>query len=79
MIATPALPPPAIEQPAAHQISYGLVTGRAGRGTNRVLVYANGRQLASKSLQGRRFTLRVVLPVGDATVRVVTTGRGGRR
>ncbi len=32
VIATPALPPPAIEQPAPRQVSYGLVTGRAARG-----------------------------------------------
>ena len=34
----PALPPPAIEQPAPHQASYGIVTGRAARGTVRVIV-----------------------------------------
>ena len=79
MIATPALPPPAIEQPAARQISYGVVTGLAARGTRRVLVYANGKRLASKPLGGRRFTLHVSLPLGDATVRVVTIARGGRR
>ena len=79
MIATPALPPPAIEQPAARQISYGLVTGRAARGTVRVLVFANGKRLASKPLDGRRFTLRVRLPLGDVTVRVTTVARGGRR
>jgi len=77
--ATPALPPPAIEQPAAHQVSYGLVTGRAARGTARVLVHANGRRIASKPLAGRRFTLRVTLPRGDVTVRVTTIGRGDRR
>ncbi len=79
MIATPALPPPAIEQPAARQISYGLVTGRAARGTTRVLVFVNGRRLVSKPLDGRRFALRVRLPLGDSTVRVVTIAHGGRR
>ena len=79
MIATPALPPPAIEQPAARQISYGLVTGRAARGTTRVLVFANATRLVSKPLDGRRFTLRVSLPLGDSTVRVVTVAKGGRR
>jgi hypothetical protein len=80
VIATPAAPlsPPAIEQPAARQISYGLVTGRAARGTTRVLVFANGRRLASKPLEGRRFTLRVQLPLGDSTVRVVTIAHGRR-
>jgi Beta-lactamase enzyme family len=79
VIATPALPPPAIEQPATHQISYGLVTGRAARGTTRVVVFANGRRLAAKPLDGRRFTLHVTLPLGDVTMRVVTVARGGRR
>ena len=79
MIATPALPPPAIEQPAPHQVSYGLVTGRAARGTARVVVHANGKQLAARQLGARRFTLRVTLPRGDATVRVTTVARNGRR
>ena len=75
----PPLPPPAIEQPAPHQVSYGLVTGRAARGTQRVVVSANGRTLASKPLRGRRFSLRVALPTGDVTVRVTTVAWGGRR
>jgi beta-lactamase class A len=79
VIATPALAPPAIEQPAPHQVSYGLVTGRAARGTTRVLVYANGKRLAAKPLRGRRFSLRVTLPVGDVAVRVTTVARNGRR
>jgi beta-lactamase class A len=44
-----------------------------------VLVFANGRRLASKPLEGRRFTIRVPLPSGDVTVRVTTVARGGRR
>ncbi len=79
MADAPPLPPPAIEQPAPYQVSYGLVTGRAARGTTQVVVLANGRKLAARPLRGRRFSLRVALPVGDATVRVVTSGRGGRR
>ena len=79
MIATPALPPPAIEQPAAHQVSYGLVTGRAARGTVRVVVHANGKRLAARRLDGRRFTLRLTLPRGDTSVRVTTIDRDGRR
>jgi hypothetical protein len=79
VVDAPPLPPPAIEQPAAHQVSYGLVTGRAARGTARVLVHANGERLVSKPLRGRRFTLRLTLPRGDATVRVTTIARNGRR
>jgi hypothetical protein len=60
-------------------VSYGLVTGRAPRGTVRVLVHANGKRLAGRPLESRRFTLRVTLPHGDATVRVTTITRSGRR
>jgi beta-lactamase class A len=77
--ATPPLPPPAIEQPASHQVSYGIVTGRAARGTVRVIVSANGRRLTSKALRGQRFSLRVSLPSGDVSVRVTTVARNGRR
>ena len=79
MDAAPPLPPPAIEQPAPHQVSYGLVTGRAARGTQRIVVSANGRVLVSKPLRGRRFALRVGLPTGDVDVRVTTVASGGRR
>jgi hypothetical protein len=75
----PPLPPPAIEQPAARQVSYGLVTGRAARGTLRVVVHANGKQLTTRQLRGRRFTLRVTLPRGDVTLRVTTVAGNGRR
>ena len=75
----PALPPPAIEQPAPRQVSYGVITGRAARGTRKVVVSANGRILAAKPLRGRRFSVRVALPVGDVRVRVTTIASGGRR
>jgi beta-lactamase class A len=74
----PALAPPEIEQPAAFQVSYGLVTGRAAPGTRRVIVTANGKKLVSKPLARRRFSLRVSFPVGDVTVGVTTVGRGRR-
>lgn len=73
------MPPPAIEQPAPHQASYGLVTGIAARGTRRIVVSARGRVLASEQLRGQRFSLRVTLPIGDVTVRVTTLGVGRRR
>ncbi|HYI74308.1 MAG TPA: serine hydrolase [Gaiellaceae bacterium] len=78
MIATPALPPPAIEQPAPYQVSYGLVSGRAAQGTTRIVVHANGRRLVSRPLEGRRFSLRVTLPRGDVNVRVTTLRADGR-
>jgi hypothetical protein len=73
LAATP-LPPPVIEQPASRQVSYGLVTGIAARGTRRVVVSTSGRVLADKHLRGRRFSLRVALPTGDVTLRVTTIG-----
>jgi beta-lactamase class A len=79
VIVTPALPPPMVEQPAPRQVSYGLVTGRAARGTSQVIIAANGKKLLSKPLVGRRFSVRVALPLGDVTVRVTTVTRGGRR
>ena len=73
------MPPPAIEQPAPRQVSYGLVTGRAARGTRFVVVSANGRALVSKPLRGRRFSLRVALPLGELELRVTTVAASGRR
>jgi len=77
--ALPQAPPPAIEQPAPYQASFGLVTGMAPRRTRRVLVFTRGRELADEKLRGRRFSLRVPLPTGDVTVRVVTVGDDERR
>jgi hypothetical protein len=79
VIAVLPLAPPAIEQPAPQQASYGVVSGVAARGTRRVVVSARGRMLASKPLRGRHFSLRVDLPAGDVVVRVTTLGTGGRR
>jgi Beta-lactamase enzyme family len=77
--AAPPLPPPALEQPAPYQVSFGLVSGLAAKGTERVVVTVNGRKHAVKSLRGRRFTIHVSLPVGDAVVRVTTVDQDGRR
>jgi hypothetical protein len=83
VVDAPALPPPALEQPAPRQVSYGIVSGRAAPGARRVVVYAGGRELGHRSLRagstrGRRFWLRVALPPGDVSVRVTTTDARGR-
>ena len=39
----------------------------------------DGRVLVSRTLRGRRFSIRVSLPVGDTTVRVTTVATDGRR
>jgi beta-lactamase class A len=77
--AAPPLPPPAIEQPAPRQVSYGVVTGRAGPGTRWIVVAANGEALVAKPLRGRRFSLRVELPLGELRLRVTTVAASGAR
>lgn len=72
-------PPPAIEQPASHQLSYGIVEGVAAPGTRRLIVRAGVRTLADRPLRRRRFHLRVALPRAETSVQVVTVDRVGRR
>ena len=72
-------PPPAIEQPAPYQLSYGVVAGTAAPGTRRVIVRVGPRTLADKPLGRRHFQLRVALPPTESTVEVITVGRNGRR
>ena len=76
---TAPLPPPAIEQPAPYQLSYGVVAGMAAPGTRRVIVRVGSRTLADKPLGQRHFQLRVVLPPREATVEVIAVSRNGRR
>ena len=64
--------PPAIEQPAPYQLSYGVVTGIAAPGTRRVLVRVGHRTLADLPFRGRRFHLRVALPMSRDDAQVVT-------
>jgi Beta-lactamase enzyme family len=71
--------PPAIEQPAPYQVSYGIVTGTASAGTRRVVVRAGARVLSDQPFAGRRFYVRVVLPPDETSVRVVTVDARGRR
>lgn len=78
MVDAPALPPPALEQPAARQVTYGLVTGTAPRGTARIVVTANGEVVEARDLRGRRFWIRADLPHGDVTVRVTALANDGR-
>ena len=55
------LPPPAIEQPAAYQLSYGVVSGTAPTGTRRVIVRVGSRKVADLPLRGHHFQLHVIL------------------
>jgi beta-lactamase class A len=72
-------PPPAIEQPAPYQLSYGLVSGVAAAGTRRVIVRVGHRALADMPLRQRHFQLQVTLPTAETTVHVVTVDGAGRR
>jgi hypothetical protein len=71
--------PPVLERPVAHQASFGLVSGRAGRGTVRVVVRVDGRIAAKRDVEGREFTLDVELPPREVSVRVETVDVRGRR
>lgn len=79
MITAPPPVPPAIEQPASYQLSFGTVSGTAAPGTRRIIVTADGKLVADVPLARRRFLLRVGLPLRETTVRVVTVDREGRR
>jgi beta-lactamase family protein len=78
VVDAPPLPPPAIEQPAPRQVSYGLVTGLGAAGTRRVVVTVRGEVVGARFVSGRRFWLRVPLPLGDQSVRVTTIADDGR-
>jgi beta-lactamase class A len=71
--------PPAIEQPAPYQLSYGTIAGVAAPGARRVVVRVAGKALADLPLRRRRFALRVELPLGETAVQVVTFDEDGRK
>jgi beta-lactamase class A len=75
----PALPPPAVVAPAPREVSFGLVAGSAPAGTRRVIVRIGERVLADLPLRGRRFSLRVELPLREVSVRVTAVTTAGRR
>jgi beta-lactamase class A len=76
----PAPPrPPVVERPAAHQVSYGLVEGRAAPGAERVIIRIDGRIARKLRLRSARFSVDVPLPSRDVSVRVETVDARGRR
>jgi len=80
LVAAPLpLASPVVAQPVSRQVSYGLVTGVAPRGTRRIVVSARGHVLADRPLRSQSFSLQVTLPIGSESVRVATLASGGRR
>ena len=71
--------PPAIERPAAYQVSYGMVEGRAAPGAKRVVVRIDGRVVRELRLASRSFVVDVELPPREVRVRVETVDARGRR
>jgi beta-lactamase class A len=68
-----------IERPAAYQVSYGVVEGRAAPGARRVVVRVDGRVAGALRLTRRAFRLEVELPPREVRVRVETVDAAGRR
>ncbi len=75
----PAPAPPAIERPAAYQVSYGVVEGQAAPGARRVIVRVDGAIARELHLTGREFRLELDLPPREVSVRVETVDAAGRR
>ena len=77
--ATPPPPPPVIERPASHQVSYGIVEGRAAAGAQRLVIRVDGRAVERLRLRGRSFRADLDLPPRELTLRVETIDARGRR
>jgi beta-lactamase class A len=75
----PALVRPVITAPGPREASFGIVTGRVGPGTTRLVIQVNGVTKADVPLTTRfrtyipaaPFRIRVTLPPRDSTVRVI--------
>jgi hypothetical protein len=66
-------------RPAAYEVSYGIVEGRAAPGAQRVVVRIDGRIVARLRLARRAFRLDVDLPTREVALRVETVDGRGRR
>ncbi len=76
MIDAPALPPPAVVSPAPREAWFGLVSGTAPRGTERIIVRIGKYVVAEEPLRGRSFSFDV--PVRTGMERVSVTAVDGR-
>jgi hypothetical protein len=81
----PALVRPVITAPGPREASFGIVTGRVGPGTTRLVIQVNGLTKADVRLTTRfrtyipaaPFRIRVTLPPRDSTVRVIAYDAAG--
>ncbi|MBD0290830.1 MAG: serine hydrolase [Thermoleophilia bacterium] len=63
--------PPALASPRPREVSYGVVEGGVARGTDRVVVFVDGRKAGEEAAGPTGFRLRVAIPPRDVAVRVV--------
>jgi Beta-lactamase enzyme family len=80
VVAAAPPPPPqlALVAPASREVSFGRIAGRVSRGKWAVVVRADGRLLAVRTVIGGSFDFQVSLPRRDTTVRVTVYAGHGR-
>jgi hypothetical protein len=76
-----ALPPPQLIAPAAHEVSFGRIAGRAPRPTRIVTVAIDGRVVARRDLRGARtrFDFHIQLPSRELRLTVFAVVDENRR
>jgi Beta-lactamase enzyme family len=76
-----ALPPPVLVTPSPSEVSFGRVSGRIPRGTQRLVVTLDGRVVAEKEVHPARrtFDFHVALPQRDVRLTVTAVADGSRR
>jgi Beta-lactamase enzyme family len=68
----------ALVAPAPREVSFGRIVGRLPRGRWAIVVRADGRTLAVRTVVGGSFDFQVSLPRRDSTVRVAAYAGHGR-
>jgi hypothetical protein len=69
----------ALVAPAPREVSFGRIAGRLPRGRWAVVVQANRRTVAVRTVVGGSFDFKVSLPRRDSTVRIAAYAGRGRR
>ncbi len=77
VIASPPQPP-VLDQPAAYEVSYGIVRGTAGADARGLVVKVDGHVVRRVRLTTRRFVIDLDLPTGERAIRVETQSANGR-